>query len=99
MTSITLPNGVTSIGDWAFYSNFSLVNVTIPKTVLSIGDYAFGACWDLKTIICKSTTPPTISSSSFNNLEPNDITVIVPAVAVDVYKADSSWHNFNIVAE
>ncbi len=99
MTSITLPNGVTSIGDWAFYMNFSLVNVTIPKTVLSIGDYAFGSCGDLKTIICKSTTPPTISSSSFNNLEPKDITVIVPAVAVDVYKADTSWQNFNIVAE
>ena len=99
MTSITLPNGVTSIGDWAFYQNFSLVNVTIPKTVLSIGDYAFGSCGALKTIICKSTTPPTISSSSFNYLEPQDITVIVPAVAVDVYKADSSWQNFNIVAE
>ena len=99
ITSITLPNGVTSIGNWAFYMNYSLVNVTIPKTVLSIGDYAFGSCWELKTIICKPTTPPTISSSSFNNLEPQDITVIVPAVAVDVYKADSSWQNFNIVAE
>ena len=99
MTSIKLPNGVTSIGDWAFYMNQSLLNVTIPKTVTSIGDYAFGSCYDLNTIICKPTTPPNILASTFNYLQPKDITVIVPAATVDVYKADSNWRNFNIVAE
>ena len=40
LTSVTIPNSVTSIGDYAF-SGTSLTSVTIPNSVTSIGDYAF----------------------------------------------------------
>ena len=42
LTSVTIPNSVTSIGDLAF-SNNSLTSVTIPNSVTSIGDLAFSA--------------------------------------------------------
>ncbi len=38
LTSVTIPNSVTSIGDEAFYDCTSLTNVTIPNSVTSIGD-------------------------------------------------------------
>ena len=38
-----IPNGVTSIGDYAFYAS-GLTSVTIPNSVTSIGNYAFWAC-------------------------------------------------------
>ena len=41
LTSITIPNSVTSIGDWAFNST-GLTSITIPNSVTSIGDSAFG---------------------------------------------------------
>ena len=41
ITSITIPNSVTSIGDIAFYLCRGLTNVTIPNSVTSIGLYAF----------------------------------------------------------
>ena len=41
ITSITIPNSVTSIGDGAFWGCTSLTSVTIPKSVTSIGKYAF----------------------------------------------------------
>ena len=41
LTSITIPNSVTSIGDWAF-NNTGLTSITIPNSVTSIGNSAFG---------------------------------------------------------
>ena len=39
--SITIPDGVTSILDWAFYGCTGLTSVTIPNSVTSIGSWAF----------------------------------------------------------
>ena len=44
ITSIQLPEGLTSIGDRAFYYCISLESITIPAGVTSIGDYAFYDC-------------------------------------------------------
>ena len=42
LTSITIPNSVTSIGAGAFGECTSLTSVTIPASVTSIGEVAFG---------------------------------------------------------
>lgn len=47
---VLLPDGLTSIGDLAFYDCKSLRTVTLPKTVLSIGHYAFAHCESLSAI-------------------------------------------------
>ena len=39
LTSVTIPEGVTSIGDMAFESCKSLTSVTIPNSVTCIGEY------------------------------------------------------------
>ena len=46
LTSITIPNSVTSIGNCAFYGCSSLTSITIPNSVTSIGSSAFyGTPW------------------------------------------------------
>ncbi len=50
LTSITIPDGVTSIRDHAFSSYRKLTNITIPGSVTSIGKYAFSDCSGLTSI-------------------------------------------------
>ena len=45
-----IPNGVTSIGNYAFYGRSSLTSITIPNSVTSIGNFAFYSCRSLSSI-------------------------------------------------
>ena len=49
LTSVFIPNSVTSIGDYVF-AGASLTSVTIPNSVTSIGNYVFYNCTSLETI-------------------------------------------------
>ena len=50
ITRITVPNGVTSIGNYVFYNCDSLTSITIPNSVTSIGNFAFLNCNNLTSI-------------------------------------------------
>ena len=54
VTSITLPDGVTSIETYAFYGRTSLASITLPSGVTSIGFYAFSGCASLASITLPS---------------------------------------------
>ena len=47
--------GITQIGDYAFYNQADLTTIEIPSTVTSIGDYAFYGCTSLTTIYFPGT--------------------------------------------
>lgn len=50
LTSITIPDSVTYIGDAAFEGCTSLTSITIPDSVTEIGAFAFSYCTSLKTV-------------------------------------------------
>lgn len=77
LTSIIIPNQVTSVGSNAFYNCKSATSVTIGNSVTSIGDNAFQYCSRLNTIKSLSTTAPTVSSNTFQEL-PTGGTLTVP---------------------
>lgn len=75
---VVIPDGVTSIGDWAFSRCVGLTSVTMPDSVTSIEDHAFCECTSLTSIVipngvttigdymfhsCKSLTSVTIPDS------------------------------------
>ena len=57
ITSVTIDDGVTTIGDYAFDNYRGLTSVTIGDGVTTIGNYALGYCSGLKSVtIGKSVT-------------------------------------------
>ena len=58
LTSITIPNSVTSIGGYAFQGCSGLTSITIPNSVTSIGNYAFSYCTGLTSV----TIPNSVTS-------------------------------------
>ena len=53
--AIAIPDGVTSIGDYAFFACTGLTSVTIPDSVTSIGNYAFYNCEGLTSVTIGSS--------------------------------------------
>lgn len=60
VTSVTIPDSITSIPDAAFANCSQLTNISIPNSVTYIGYSAFSSCTSLKSI----TLPSSLSSIS-----------------------------------
>lgn len=58
LTSVTIGNGVTSIGLYAFRYCESLTSIIIPKNVTMVWNRAFEYCTSLSKIYCEVTSKP-----------------------------------------
>ena len=96
LTSISIPNSVTSIAFGAF-QNCGLTSVTIPNSVTSIDSYAFSGCSGLTSVIVKRETPVDITSDVFTNR--GNATLYVPQGCIAAYKAADYWKEFKEIKE
>ncbi len=58
ISSVNISDGITGIGDYAFYNATALCEIVIPESVLSIGSNAFYGC----TVLTKITIPDNVTS-------------------------------------
>ena len=63
-TVIVIPEGVTTIGYWAFYDCTGLTSVTIPSSVTIIGDDTFEGCTGLIDIYVKQRKSSLLNNAS-----------------------------------
>jgi len=93
LTSITIPEGVTSIGANAFERS-SLTSITIPESVTSIGVSAFLNCSSLISVILLRTTPPTLSSTNAFSNNASGRTFYIPENTYSVYSTATNWSTY-----
>ena len=65
LTSVEIPNSVTSIGEYAFSNCWRLLSITIPDSVTSIGDFTFYNCSSLTSITIPNSVT-SIGNSAFS---------------------------------
>ncbi len=94
LSSVTIPNSVISIGGYAFARCSSLSSVTIPNSVISIGQFAFKNCTGLTSVTNYATTPQTINSNVFENVNISSCTLYVPAESASTYSTALVWQDF-----
>ncbi len=80
--NITLPEGITSIGQWAFYKCVNLKSVTIPDSVTNINSWAFYNCSSLESLTIPDSVK-VIGNETFYNCKsltsiriPDGVTII-----------------------
>ena len=73
MTSITIPDSITHIGNQAFYNCFDLAGIDLGNGVTTIGSYAFCGCNSLTSI----TIPDSVTSLGPDALQSCDNLVSV----------------------
>lgn len=63
----TVPNGVTTLGDYAFYNRGNMTSITLPSTLSKIGNNTFAYCTKLSTLRFEGVNAPTTTGNPFGS--------------------------------
>ena len=84
ITTVTVPDSVTSIGDWAFCSCTNMVSITLSESIVEISNFMLNNCSALESI-CIPESVTQINKFSFVGCDslkavvfPNNLTYVDP---------------------
>ena len=101
---VIIEDGVTTVGKYAFNDARKVKKVTLPPSISSIGDYSFQNCISIDSIICESSSVPTVYdqylyyqggsyiSYAFENV-PTTAVVNVPIALLTSFKTAGTQNN------
>ena len=69
--TLVVEDGITSIGDHAFYSLNKLAEVSLPDSLTSVGFYGFSNCVSLSTLILPDSVT-SIGERAFSQVQQPD---------------------------
>lgn len=100
LTSVKLPEGVTTVAEYAFNKCTSIVNMQLPTTLVTVENFAFSSCSALQTINFPNTLR-SIGNSSFRSCYTlNNITLPegLLTLSSSAFRSDTSLTEITIPA-
>ena len=95
LVSVEIPEGVTTIAGEAFRES-GLAQVILPSTLQSIpNSWAFYSLIQLKTLICRATTPPALGGSNVFKEHAANAKYYIPYGTTAAYTAAANWSQFS----
>jgi hypothetical protein len=85
LTSVTIPDSITSIGGSAFINCESLTNITIPESVTNLGNYAFELCYSFRNITIPAGIPNIGEFEFYSCTNLTNVTIANGATAIEEY--------------
>ncbi len=102
VNDVVIPEGITTINDYAFYSFRGIKSVSLPKTLKWIYLRAFSDCENLELVVSKCFTPPHLDTefgNPFGGISSN-AKLVVPKGSKEAYLAIPAWSaNFKEIVE
>lgn len=98
VTSVSMPEGITSIGQYAFSGCQNLESVTLPETLTTLGSDAFSGCQNLESVALPESLT-TLGGSAFkscSSLKAVKIPSKVTAIPDDCFYDCSSLESVTI---
>ena len=97
ISTLVIPEGVTTINPYACERCTNLVSVTLPSTLKGMGHEVFSDCNKLTSVTCLATNVPKADQYTFP--EDNKITLTVPVGTKKKYKADEAWAKLSKITD
>ena len=99
-SELVIPDGVTTIGDYAFDYCELLEKVVLGKGINSIGEFVFDGCRRLTTVVSHIPAERLfeINDNVFGNIS-EDCVLYIPKGAKAVYKKTLGWDKFTKIVE
>ena len=104
ITSVTIPNSVTSISENAFLDCHQLEYVTIGNSVTTIGEHAFRYCYRLTELVSLAVNPPICGIGRYSTAFGDGVNrktcrLLVPKESISKYKVAKDWKEFMYISE
>ncbi|MBR6801562.1 MAG: leucine-rich repeat protein [Eubacteriaceae bacterium] len=91
LTEIVVGEGITGVGDYAFYSLSNVTKISLPSTLEKIGEFAFCGMKLLEEIVIPDSVT-VIGKGSFRQCE-NLREIYIPAGVEKLYFGEMIWDN------